>query len=47
MFVLVSRYLLPAGEVAAMTPQHTEWIAGCYAAGRVLVSGRQNHPTAR
>ncbi len=44
MFVLVSRYLLPADEVAVLTPRHSEWIAEAYAAGRVLVSGRQNPP---
>lgn len=44
MFVLVSRYLRPAEEVAALTPRHSEWIAQEYATARVLVSGRQNPP---
>lgn len=45
MFVLVSRYLLPPEQVAELTPQHSAWIAEHYAAGRVLVSGRQNPPS--
>jgi uncharacterized protein YciI len=40
MFALVSQYTLPAGRIAELTPAHSEWIAGQYALGRILVSGR-------
>lgn len=41
MFVLVSRYMLPADQVDALIPRHSEWIARHYASGRILVSGRR------
>lgn len=44
MFVLVSHYTAPMDQVQGLTGEHSDWIAGQYAAGRVLVSGRQEPP---
>ena len=40
LFVITSRYLKPADEVAAVTPSHREWLDQHYRSGLFLVSGR-------
>jgi uncharacterized protein YciI len=45
MFVAISEYLLDAGEVDRLQPDHKAWVAAAKDAGRMLVSGRQNPPS--
>ena len=40
LWMITSRYLKPAEEVAAVTPSHREWLDGHYRSGLFLVSGR-------
>ncbi len=40
LFVVTSRYLKPADEIAAVTPRHREWLDQHYRSGLFLVSGR-------
>ncbi|GGR00963.1 YciI family protein [Deinococcus ruber] len=41
LFMIVSRYLKSADEVAAVTPRHREWLDQHYRSGLFLVSGRK------
>ncbi|WP_424950157.1 YciI family protein [Deinococcus sp.] len=40
LFIVTSSYLKSKDEVAAVTPQHREWLDGHYRSGLFLVSGR-------
>ncbi|MGV9799617.1 YciI family protein [Mycobacterium sp. NPDC003449] len=41
-FVAISRYLVPIADVELALPEHARWVAKGYAAGKILVSGRQS-----
>jgi uncharacterized protein YciI len=44
MFVIISRYLKPVEEVDVHYEAHAAWLAGHYASGRILGSGRRVPP---
>jgi uncharacterized protein YciI len=45
MYILISTYTQPIEKVNAQLENHRAWLAGHYASGRILVSGRRNPPT--
>ena len=44
-FVLTSKYLQPAEEVAKFSSQHQAWLNPFFPSGRILVAGKLNPPT--
>jgi uncharacterized protein YciI len=41
MYVIDLTYVTPLEEIDRLLPSHVEWLAGHYAAGRFLASGRK------